>query len=77
MHSIGFGNRVLSNEIPEGMAVYSVAGLVLTDTHGNRINANYAVALVLKPDGSVFIRNIDDLKPEFELPEGTYRRREE
>lgn len=77
MHSIGLGKRVLADDIPEGMAVYSVAGLVLTDTHGNSINANYAVMLVLKPDGAIFIKNIDELKPEFELPEGTYRRKEE
>lgn len=74
IHAVGIGKRVTGNGIPDGMAVYSVAGKVLTDNHGNSSNASYAVMLVLKPDGNIFIQNLMDLNPSFELPEGTYRR---
>lgn len=73
IHAVGIGKRVTGNGIPDGMAVYSVAGKVMTDNHGNTSNASYAVMLVLKPDGNIFIQNMMELDPSFELPEGTYR----
>lgn len=74
IHAVGLGKRATGDGIPDGMAVYSVAGMVMTDNHGNSSNANYAIMLVLKPDGTIFIGNLKELNPSFELPAGTYRR---
>lgn len=74
IHAVGIGKRATGKGIPDGMAVYSVAGTVITDNHGNSLNAGYAVMLVLKPDGNIFIDNITELNPSFEFPAGTYRR---
>lgn len=73
---MGMGSRVVEEEIPDGMVMYTVAGNVRESGIRGNQSATCQILLVLQPDGNIYIENNPSSENITELPEGVYVREE-